>query len=156
MAVHNVPDRVRVYVGRHRRVPDPVLHQHGDRTLHPGDRGDRDHGLRPLLEAVVVVVHHLRNVPELLARLGYRRLDDALLHLRLRWKRHNLPHGCGPDRYRHSPHHLAGGLPDGGEGSGRDGHHHYGLRVHSGLYRYHGRSLGRARHRGRRRRLASR
>ena len=50
--VHRLAGRPRVPVGRGGRDPRAVLHQHGDRALHAGDRRDRDRRLHADVEGL--------------------------------------------------------------------------------------------------------
>ena len=119
LALHHLPGGAGLPVGGGGRRPDAVLHKHGDRTLHARDRGDRHHRLHALLEALGAGVLLLRDPPERLARRGDERGDDTDVRPRLR-----QPDGA--DHHRaHLPglrsDHLAGRLPDAGEGRVRQG-----------------------------------
>ena len=72
LSVHRLQGRARVPVGRGRRDPHPVLHQHGDRALHARDRGDGGHGVPAAVEALRAADGGLRGDPHDLARAGRR------------------------------------------------------------------------------------
>jgi hypothetical protein len=96
LALHHLPGRSRVPVGGRPRGGDPVLHQHGDRALHPGHRRDRPDRLQPLLAALGAVLRRADLPGQRLAGLDHQLGHHGHLHLRRRERDQLRPPARGP------------------------------------------------------------
>ncbi len=111
--VHRLAGRARVPVGRGRRRPRAVLHQHGDRALHARHRRDRDRRLHAAVEAVGRDPRRRRDPRHDVARLGDLGRDRR--DVRVRRRRPERDRDRRPARDRRDADRLAGRLPDGRE-----------------------------------------
>ena len=121
LALHHLPGRARLPVGGGRRGGDPVLHQHGDRALHPGHRRDRPDRVQPLLAALGPVLRRADLPGQRLAGVDHQLGHAGHLHLRRRQREAAGHPRAGLDRHR--PDHGPGGLHHGRAGrvlQGRD------------------------------------
>ena len=82
LALHHHAGGGRAAVAGDPGFPFAVLPQHGDRTLHPGDRRDGRDGLQPLLETLGDSIRARRDLAERFPRMGGERSHVADLPLR--------------------------------------------------------------------------
>ena len=99
-----------VPVGGGRRRRDAVLHQHGGRALHAGDRPDRDHRVLAAVEAVGAGHRAARRARHRVAGVGDERRHRRDVRVRRRQPDHDRRDRAVRDR--DSADRLAGRLPD--------------------------------------------
>ena len=145
LALHHHPGGGRAAVARDPGFPVAVLPQHGDRTLHPGDRRDRRDGLQPFLETLGSYLS-LAILPN--ASQAGRRAQPQLTYL-TGWVRARFP---GSSRYCSSPSASYNRLPcrlqhhrEGRDGARR---HHHCLSAAGDIHSHRSVSLDGDRHRG--------
>ncbi len=110
LPVHRLAGRARVPVGRRRRRPRAVLHQHGDRALHAGHRRDRDRRLHAHVEAVGRHPRGRRDPRHHVAGLGH--VGRHHRDVRLRRRRPERDRHRRAARHRHHADGVTGRLPD--------------------------------------------
>ena len=91
--LHRLPGRPGLRLGRAGRAGHPVLHQPGDRALHPGHRGDRAHRVQPVLAALGPVLRDPDLLRQPVAGLGHQLRDPGHVPLRRR-RRSASPSAC--------------------------------------------------------------